>query len=407
MVMSGNESEPPSANEDRLNLEIKWFRRIAFALPFILMTVYFWWFSKNNIPISKSSGDWGTFGDFIGGFLNPIFALIAFYWLTRSIQLQLHELKETRKAFEQSSREQAKSAEAQAELVREQKKATQEQEASSRLQQSQLRVQSFESSFFSMMNHKVDVVSNIALSSKFIEEKDKAVNKELRAYYNALDRNSDYLPNLRRDVFNELSFFILMRGKTCISEHLDDLKKENRGRKNIQEFWDYFYLSHFQEHFSSYFRVCYHIVKFIHFSQDISGDFFNNSNPLISYKSRKKIYFDIFRSQLSSSELQLLFFNCLGTVGRRHFKGLAELYGLFEHLPFDEKDLCENKCVKFAYLYEKSAFEDNEKWMQYFFNIEMAGEDGVKNRKTYGIDENQYQQWKNPNQPKDQKGEAN
>lgn len=402
VVMSGNDNGSTGFDAGKLGKEILVSKLIAVVFFVTLLVFYF----GNFHHLSDDNTKWGAFGDYVGGLLNPVLAFMAFYWLTRSIQIQLKEFEKTREAFEQSSHEQAKAAEAQTELVKQQKIATQAQEESSRVQQLQSRVQAFESSFFSMMNHKVDVVSNICLSSKVIAREESRIHYEVHEHYAAAQSRSLVLASIKRDIFDEMNFFISMRGKGCITYHLLELKEDSKDCGSIQIFWDYFYLEHFQEHFSSYFRVCYHIVKFIHFSEDISGDFLSNSNLLISYKSRKKIYFDIFRSQLSSSELQLIFFNCLGTVGERHFKGLSELYGLFEHLPFDEKESCKNRCVSFAYLYKKSAFEDNEKWVKYFSNIEMAGEDGIKNRKKYGIDENQYQEWKNPTQPKDQDDEA-
>jgi hypothetical protein len=38
-----------------------------------------------NAPRSTDPASWGQFGDYIGGILNPVIALFAFYWLTQSI----------------------------------------------------------------------------------------------------------------------------------------------------------------------------------------------------------------------------------------------------------------------------------------------------------------------------------
>ncbi|MGE8495396.1 hypothetical protein [Comamonas sp.] len=45
---------------------------------------------------AENSDKWGTFGDFIGGVMNPIVAFAAFFWLTESVQIQKTELTETR-----------------------------------------------------------------------------------------------------------------------------------------------------------------------------------------------------------------------------------------------------------------------------------------------------------------------
>ncbi len=49
-------------------------------------------------------------GDFIGGFLNPIIAFSAFYWLATSVLLQKTELADTRKSLEASQKAQEEQA---------------------------------------------------------------------------------------------------------------------------------------------------------------------------------------------------------------------------------------------------------------------------------------------------------
>ncbi len=65
-----------------------------------------------------------------------------------------------------------------------------------------------------------------------------------------------------------------------------------------------------------YFRTLYNIFKFIDTS-DINN---------------KQIYFNILRAQLSSSELSLLFYNCISRHGSEKFKPLVEQYGLLEEI---------------------------------------------------------------------------
>jgi len=52
---------------------------------------------------SNNTADWGQFGDYVGGILNPIVAFAAFYLLSISIRIQQKELKETKIAIEESS----------------------------------------------------------------------------------------------------------------------------------------------------------------------------------------------------------------------------------------------------------------------------------------------------------------
>lgn len=55
-----------------------------------VLFVYFWKFHKGFSPLNA---DWGTFGDFLGGTLNPIFSLLAFLALLYTIKLQSNELR--------------------------------------------------------------------------------------------------------------------------------------------------------------------------------------------------------------------------------------------------------------------------------------------------------------------------
>jgi hypothetical protein len=67
-----------------------------------------------------------------------------------------------------------------------------------------------------------------------------------------------------------------------------------------------------------YFRTLYNIVKFI--------DTSNIDN--------KQIYINILRAQLSSSELTLLFYNCISKYGSEKFRPLVEKCGLLENMDF-------------------------------------------------------------------------
>lgn len=84
-----------------------------------------------------------------------------------------------------------------------------------------------------------------------------------------------------------------------------------------------------------YFRTLYNIVKFIDGS-DIDD---------------KQIYINILRAQLSSSELSLLFYNCLGPYGKK-FKLFVEKYGLLENMV-----LASLLDKRHEGLFEKSAFK--------------------------------------------------
>lgn len=49
----------------------------------------------------------GAIGDFFGGIMNPVIALLALLWLKKAVELQQKEMEETRKALEKSVQQQA------------------------------------------------------------------------------------------------------------------------------------------------------------------------------------------------------------------------------------------------------------------------------------------------------------
>src|SRR5580765_4092605 len=77
----------------------------AVGLAFILTAIYAcWFFMMKRQPLSADSSTWGSFGDFVGGVMNPIVALVALYWLTRSISIQKQELHDTRTVLEEQTK---------------------------------------------------------------------------------------------------------------------------------------------------------------------------------------------------------------------------------------------------------------------------------------------------------------
>lgn len=83
---------------------------VVIVYGFTLSSYFAWFLIINKGTLASDSAYWGQFGDFVGGFLNPLIAFSALYWLTRSVKLQKTELKETRKALEESADSQARHA---------------------------------------------------------------------------------------------------------------------------------------------------------------------------------------------------------------------------------------------------------------------------------------------------------
>lgn len=72
---------------------------VMFCLVFGVLITYFSHFGSEL----GDQGEFGTFGDFLGGTLNPIFGFSTVVLLVWSIQIQVRELKDTRKEFKRSA----------------------------------------------------------------------------------------------------------------------------------------------------------------------------------------------------------------------------------------------------------------------------------------------------------------
>ncbi|WAG12386.1 hypothetical protein NRZ32_04405 [Aeromonas dhakensis] len=62
----------------------------------ILLTVGAYILNFHNLPISQETGNWGTFGDYIGGILNPLISFTALLYLIKAYRSQKQELEETK-----------------------------------------------------------------------------------------------------------------------------------------------------------------------------------------------------------------------------------------------------------------------------------------------------------------------
>lgn len=106
--MSSSNIPDPLVNIDRSILKA---HRLVQALAVCALLSYIVWFwLVKQQPLSESGSTWGTFGDFLGGVLNPVVAYAAFYWLTQSVRLQKQELSETRRALQDAAASQAEAA---------------------------------------------------------------------------------------------------------------------------------------------------------------------------------------------------------------------------------------------------------------------------------------------------------
>jgi hypothetical protein len=148
---------------------------------------------------------------------------------------------------------------------------------------------------------------------------------------NGIDiRQGSHVTNQGRDVFRHIykDFWGLIR-------------KSNNSIQTLNKDYLYYY-KEYESDLGHYFRNLYRIIKFI------------DNVPFLSY-DEKYDYICILRAQLSSSELLLLFYNCISENGLEKFKPLIEKYHFFKNLP--ENELGNNTHRQF---YNESAFIKTE-----------------------------------------------
>lgn len=89
----------------KLTKSIRLWQVIVAAYVGFVFLIYFLWFGVlTSSAISHETSKWGEFGDYIGGALNPVLALAAFFWLTKAVSYQKEELIEAAAALEDTSR---------------------------------------------------------------------------------------------------------------------------------------------------------------------------------------------------------------------------------------------------------------------------------------------------------------
>ena len=249
------DQKPNLEDAETLLARLKVMATIGSVGGVIVVGLYFYRFHGE---LSPNASDWGVLGDYIGGVLNPFYALLALIALLGTFALQLKELKISAAELKRS-----------AESIEKQNQSMQRQ--------------TFESTFFQMLRLHHDIVESIDLT----------------------DRNNR-----------------ITKGRDCLKVFLrrltELLKREGAAAPYdaFRVFYDEFFKDHHDE-IGHYFRHLYHIFRFIHRSE----------------MPDKQFYASLVRAQLSSVELQLLYYNCLSAWGSEKFKPMVEHYSLLKSMP--------------------------------------------------------------------------
>ena len=132
-------------NSSKLN-NLNWILWTAIILFIGLLLIYYFNIFESS-PDKK--GEWGTFGDFIGGTLNPLFALFSLFAIIYTIKIQTKELELSREELEATRKELEGSRIAQ-----------QEQSESLKLQNQATKLQMFENTFFKLFEQHNEMLDN-------------------------------------------------------------------------------------------------------------------------------------------------------------------------------------------------------------------------------------------------------
>ena len=307
------------------------YKTIAITMIIIVIFMYMLFIGIVNDKLLVIT-DLGAIGDFFGGLLNPTFSLLALFALLATIKIQSKALKvssdelvNSRKELEYTRKELSRSASAQeeqSESIKLQNDYTkqqinfqknqyaeeitnkktehglfmQNQEAQGKLAQRQ----SFEETFFKMLNIHTNIVNSLQFSSSL----NRRINDNIGNYtvQYTLYRNPE------------------AKGQEIIgmiSKDFDELLK-NHSNLNITNQVYLLFHEKIEEVVGHYFRNIYQVLKYI------------KTNEI----ENKKFYSNLFRAQFTKGELKLLFYNCISDIGNEKFLPLLIEFEFLEHLPY-------------------------------------------------------------------------
>lgn len=245
----------------------------------------------------------GSWGDAVGGFLNPIFGFAALIGLLHTIELQLRELELTRRQVKKSAEELAGSRLANEALV---KAADQ---------------QNIENSFFQLFNYFTRSVDNMNFVGSFgtasvkIASGARGFEKVSKEFHLKFGNHLSNLP---------VTFNYNSDPDTWPPDGIEELMKSYKSETELAKdatlmFYEQLYSEH-QAELGKYYRVLYNILRFLDNKRDVLP------------ATMVETYTKMFRACLSNYELFLVFLNCLTDKGKPMIK-YVNRFSLFDNLP--------------------------------------------------------------------------
>lgn len=98
--MSESENKTKENSIDKkVTTYIWWVVAIALA-GFIFLFSFYYYFHDEGLGFNSKPDEWGAFGDFIGGIMNPLIASLALIGLALTLLMQIREFREIKENFE-------------------------------------------------------------------------------------------------------------------------------------------------------------------------------------------------------------------------------------------------------------------------------------------------------------------
>lgn len=280
---------------------------VFFAILVIIKVKDFYFEQQDLCLISQEVESLGQMGDFFGGTLNPILAFLSFCLLLITIKLQSKELKN-------STEELAKSS-----------KALTEQSKS-------LQLQNFENTFFNLLNLynviKIDLSKIKKIESlEYKDSKNKSFTFNINKYKNQLEKMDNGIEKISKTLF-----FFQKEFNTYPEEYfnIETIPKEIKEKYKVNQLANpnkiyIAFNNKYSKHIDHYINTIYQILSFIDQKKDIND---------------KQFYSNILRSQLSKSELLIIFYHSISSRGK-DILPLVIKYEFFEFFPYN-KVICEH-----------------------------------------------------------------
>ena len=266
--------------------------------------------SHFGLGFASNIGNWGAVGDFFGGVLNPTFALLSLILIAYTLMQNKKALEQSEIAIQQGTKAIKQNEEA-LQVSNEELRLTRDELANSSKaleeQANLLAVQSFETTFFNMLELHNKNLNRIKLSTSEINQ-------------TICDKFKHGLTFKKTEYFEGVTAIKLL---IQIIDHPPEFSLRNENVEIAQSLSTFSHIYPNHGHLiSTYFIHFYQMLKLI-------------DNTQFSYKYKKN-YSNILRSQFTNQELSLLILNCLcPSMDNGKLRKLVIEFEILEHL-----DIC-------------------------------------------------------------------